>query len=127
MNLFAPLPVVGAQSSGEMERRAHPVEKSMTERSSGAAKRDALQTPAVGTGQETADVAVAHDIRLADPYPRKREDRLGIADAERQELEEEWGMERVSAGASTDGVFPITPEHRPEFEAWLAARQEGGS
>jgi regulator of RNase E activity RraA len=47
------------------------------------------------------------------------------ADAERQELEEEWGMDRVSAGASTDGVFPITPEHRAEFDAWAAARQEG--
>jgi regulator of RNase E activity RraA len=48
------------------------------------------------------------------------------ADAERQELEEEWGMERVRAGAGTDGVFPITPAHRAEFEAWLAARKEVG-
>jgi regulator of RNase E activity RraA len=49
------------------------------------------------------------------------------ADAERQELEEEWGMERVRAGAGTDGVFPITPAHRAEFEAWLAARKEVGA
>ncbi len=49
------------------------------------------------------------------------------ADAERQELEEEWGMERVRAGESTDGAFPITPERRAEFEAWLAARKEVGS
>ena len=45
------------------------------------------------------------------------------AEAARQELEEAWGMERVAAGESTDGTFPITPERRPEFEAWLAARQ----
>jgi putative Mn2+ efflux pump MntP len=30
-----------------------------------------------------------------------------------------------SAGESTDGAFPITPARRPEFEAWLAARQGG--
>jgi len=47
------------------------------------------------------------------------------AEAEQQELEETWGMERVAAGESTDGAFPITPARRPEFEAWLAARKEG--
>ncbi len=44
------------------------------------------------------------------------------ADAAQQELEETWGMERVAAGDSTDGAFPITPARRPEFEAWAAAR-----
>ena len=44
------------------------------------------------------------------------------AEAEQQELEEAWGMERVAAGESTDGAFPITPARRPEFEAWVAAR-----
>ena len=46
------------------------------------------------------------------------------AEAERQELEEEWGMQRVAAGESTDGAFPITPDRRPEFEAWLAQRPD---
>lgn len=49
------------------------------------------------------------------------------ADAERQELEEEWGMLRVVAGDSTDGAFPITPARRAEFEAWLASRTGSGS
>lgn len=47
------------------------------------------------------------------------------AEAAEQELAEEWGLERVAAGESTDGTFPITPERRPDFEAWLAER--GGS
>jgi len=47
------------------------------------------------------------------------------AEAEQQELEETWGMERVAAGESTDGAFPITPARRPEFESWLAARKQG--
>jgi regulator of RNase E activity RraA len=47
------------------------------------------------------------------------------AEAAQQELEEEWGMERVAAGETTDGAFPITPARRPEFEAWLSARQDG--
>lgn len=46
------------------------------------------------------------------------------AEAAEQELAEQWGMERVAAGDSTDGAFPITPDRRPEFEAWLAARSE---
>jgi 5-oxopent-3-ene-1,2,5-tricarboxylate decarboxylase/2-hydroxyhepta-2,4-diene-1,7-dioate isomerase len=45
-------------------------------------------------------------------------------EAERQELREEWGLERVAAGESTDGTFPITPDREPEFEAWLAARDD---
>ena len=45
------------------------------------------------------------------------------AEAAQQELEEEWGMSRVAAGESTDGAFPITPERRPEFEAWVAQRR----
>lgn len=40
-----------------------------------------------------------------------------------QELEETWAFERVSAGESTTGTFPIAKDRRPEFEAWLAARQ----
>lgn len=45
------------------------------------------------------------------------------AEAAKQEIEEAWGMERVSAGESTDGTFPITADRRPEFEKWLASRQ----
>lgn len=43
-----------------------------------------------------------------------------------QELEETWALERVDAGDSTIGVFPISKDRRPEFEAWLAARQQEG-
>jgi 5-oxopent-3-ene-1,2,5-tricarboxylate decarboxylase/2-hydroxyhepta-2,4-diene-1,7-dioate isomerase len=43
-------------------------------------------------------------------------------DALQQELEEEWAIERVDAGESTDGTFPIAKDRRAEFEAWLAAR-----
>jgi 5-oxopent-3-ene-1,2,5-tricarboxylate decarboxylase / 2-hydroxyhepta-2,4-diene-1,7-dioate isomerase len=49
------------------------------------------------------------------------------AEAAEQELAEEWGAERVAAGESTDGTFPITPDRRPEFEAWLAERVERGA
>lgn len=44
-------------------------------------------------------------------------------DAVQQELEEEWAIERVAAGESTDGVFPIAKSRRAEFEAWRAARR----
>jgi 5-oxopent-3-ene-1,2,5-tricarboxylate decarboxylase / 2-hydroxyhepta-2,4-diene-1,7-dioate isomerase len=43
-------------------------------------------------------------------------------DAVRQELEEEWATERVDAGESTDGVFPIAKDRRAEFDAWRADR-----
>ena len=43
-------------------------------------------------------------------------------DAYTQELEEEWAIERVAAGDSSIGTFPIADDRRPEFEAWLAAR-----
>jgi 5-oxopent-3-ene-1,2,5-tricarboxylate decarboxylase/2-hydroxyhepta-2,4-diene-1,7-dioate isomerase len=49
------------------------------------------------------------------------------ADAVQQELEEEWAISRVDAGESTVGVFPVSKERRPEFEAWLATRPEEGS
>ena len=63
-------------------------------------------------GVVVVPAAIAHDV---------------AAEAEQQELEEEWGMERVAAGETTDGAFPITPARRPEFEAWVAARREQGS
>jgi 5-oxopent-3-ene-1,2,5-tricarboxylate decarboxylase/2-hydroxyhepta-2,4-diene-1,7-dioate isomerase len=46
------------------------------------------------------------------------------ADSYQQELEEEWALGRVAAGESTNGVFPIAPERRPDFEAWLANRRD---
>ena len=44
------------------------------------------------------------------------------ADGVQQELEEEWALERVGAGESTVGVFPIAAERRAEFEKWLSER-----
>jgi regulator of RNase E activity RraA len=41
-----------------------------------------------------------------------------------QELEEAWAMERVSAGESSVGTFPIGKDRRAEFETWAAARQK---
>ena len=43
-------------------------------------------------------------------------------DATEQELREEWALERVQAGDSVRGTFPMAPERREEFEAWRAAR-----
>lgn len=45
--------------------------------------------------------------------------------ASEQELAEEWAIERVAAGESTDGTFPVTDARRAEFEAWLVERQQG--
>jgi 5-oxopent-3-ene-1,2,5-tricarboxylate decarboxylase/2-hydroxyhepta-2,4-diene-1,7-dioate isomerase len=45
------------------------------------------------------------------------------ADAVQQELEEEWAAERVEAGESTEGTFPIAKARRAEFDAWLANRK----
>jgi regulator of RNase E activity RraA len=39
-----------------------------------------------------------------------------------QELREEWALERVQAGESIRGVYPLAPEREAEFEAWRAAR-----
>ena len=38
------------------------------------------------------------------------------------ESEEEWALERVAAGESSTDTFPIAPERRAEYEAWLAAK-----
>jgi hypothetical protein len=43
-------------------------------------------------------------------------------DALDQEEREAWALERVRAGESVDGVFPLAETRRPEFEAWRAAR-----
>ena len=39
------------------------------------------------------------------------------------EIEEEWAIERVAAGESSIGTFPIAADRRAEFEAWLQAKK----
>ncbi|MCC6435249.1 MAG: hypothetical protein IT196_09490 [Acidimicrobiales bacterium] len=39
------------------------------------------------------------------------------------EIEEAWAIERVAAGESSIGTFPIAADRRAEFEAWLQAKQ----
>ncbi len=43
-------------------------------------------------------------------------------DSYNQEIEEEWAIERVAAGESTIGTFPIAEGRRAEFKNWLAQR-----
>ena len=43
-------------------------------------------------------------------------------DSYNQEIEEEFAIERVAAGDSSIGVFPISAERRPEFEEWQKHR-----
>ncbi len=44
-------------------------------------------------------------------------------DALEQEEQEAFVLERVDAGESIDGLFPLSPERRPEFEAWRARKR----
>ena len=44
-------------------------------------------------------------------------------DALEQEDREEWALERVQAGDSVVGTYPLEEPRRAEFEAWLAARR----
>jgi 2-keto-4-pentenoate hydratase/2-oxohepta-3-ene-1,7-dioic acid hydratase in catechol pathway/regulator of RNase E activity RraA len=46
-------------------------------------------------------------------------------DALEQELREEWAFERVRAGESIVGVYPLGEARRAEYEAWRAARTDG--
>jgi regulator of RNase E activity RraA len=39
-----------------------------------------------------------------------------------QEDVEEFAIERVAAGESTDDLFPLATERRPDYEAWKAGR-----
>jgi regulator of RNase E activity RraA/2-keto-4-pentenoate hydratase/2-oxohepta-3-ene-1,7-dioic acid hydratase in catechol pathway len=43
-----------------------------------------------------------------------------LAEAREQERQEQFIAERVAAGESTDGLFPLPPSRRPDYEAWLA-------
>jgi regulator of RNase E activity RraA len=46
-----------------------------------------------------------------------------LRDALAQEAREQFAVERVAAGESTIGLFPLSDERRGEFEAWAAARR----
>jgi regulator of RNase E activity RraA len=48
-------------------------------------------------------------------------------DALEQELAEAFAFERVGAGESTVGLYPLSEERRPEYERWKAARLEAGA
>jgi regulator of RNase E activity RraA len=48
-------------------------------------------------------------------------DEVAVDGAE-QELRDAWAFERVAAGESVTGVFPMAADRLPEFEAWRAAR-----
>ncbi len=43
-------------------------------------------------------------------------------DALEQEEREEWALERVQAGDSVEGVYPLGEDRRAEYEAWRKAR-----
>jgi 5-oxopent-3-ene-1,2,5-tricarboxylate decarboxylase / 2-hydroxyhepta-2,4-diene-1,7-dioate isomerase len=43
-------------------------------------------------------------------------------DALEQERREQWALERVQAGESVRGVYPLSDVRRAEYEAWLAGR-----
>jgi regulator of RNase E activity RraA len=45
-------------------------------------------------------------------------------DAVEQEEREAWALERVQAGESIRGVYPMTDERRAEYERWRATRSE---
>ncbi len=49
------------------------------------------------------------------------------ADALAQEAREAWALERVQAGESVRGVYPLSEARRHEFEAWMAATTPTGS
>lgn len=49
---------------------------------------------------------------------------VALAAAE-QELMEQFAFERVSAGESTVGLFPLADERRAEYEAWRESRRTG--
>jgi regulator of RNase E activity RraA len=40
-------------------------------------------------------------------------------DASAQESREAWALERVQAGESVRGVFPLSEARRSEYEAWM--------
>jgi len=45
-----------------------------------------------------------------------------LAEAREQERQEEFIAERVAAGESVDGLFPLPAARLPEYHAWSAGR-----
>jgi regulator of RNase E activity RraA/2-keto-4-pentenoate hydratase/2-oxohepta-3-ene-1,7-dioic acid hydratase in catechol pathway len=45
-----------------------------------------------------------------------------LAEAREQERQEQFVAERVAAGESIDGLFPLPEARRPEYQAWSAGR-----
>jgi regulator of RNase E activity RraA/2-keto-4-pentenoate hydratase/2-oxohepta-3-ene-1,7-dioic acid hydratase in catechol pathway len=50
-----------------------------------------------------------------------------LADAREQERQERFIAERVAAGESIDGLFPLPEARRAEYQAWLAQQQPHAS
>lgn len=48
-----------------------------------------------------------------------------VRDALAQEEREDFALQRVAAGESTIGLFPLSKERVPEFEAWQATKNNG--
>ena len=46
-----------------------------------------------------------------------------VADALAQEEREDFALERVAAGESTIGLFPLSKDRVPDFEAWKAGKE----
>jgi regulator of RNase E activity RraA len=52
----------------------------------------------------------------------------GVAlDAVEQEEREAWALERVQAGESVRGVYPLSEPRRGEFDAWREATRHPGA
>ncbi|MDH3301431.1 MAG: hypothetical protein OES24_13080 [Acidimicrobiia bacterium] len=76
-----------------------------------------------GVYVEPGDVVVG-DAEGAVVIPHALVDEVA-RDCVAQEEREAFAAERVRAGESTHGIFPLSDERRPDFEAWRAARQSG--
>ncbi len=50
-----------------------------------------------------------------------------MAEAREQERQEEYIAERVAAGESVDGLFPLPAARVAEYQAWLAQQQAHAS
>jgi 5-oxopent-3-ene-1,2,5-tricarboxylate decarboxylase / 2-hydroxyhepta-2,4-diene-1,7-dioate isomerase len=48
-------------------------------------------------------------------------------DAVEMELREQFALERVDAGESIKGIYPLTEARRPDYEHWLASREAAKS
>jgi regulator of RNase E activity RraA len=73
-----------------------------------------------GVYVEPGDIVVG-DAEGAVVIPHALADEV-VRDCVAQELVEAFAIERVKAGESTVGVFPMSDERRPEYEAWLEER-----